>query len=208
MDDRQTGSVWTHFDGTILTGALADTGLALEIQPMIQTTWAEWQDLYPETLVLDWYEEFENRYRTNFQPGRAGLGPQFQKTVLNWDDRLPENELVLGVNLCDQFRAYVLADYSESLTVINDTLHDISIVVFLDNNTDYALAFQSVINDETLTFSVIEGAIVDDAGNTWDISGTAISGPLAGTKLSFATSFVTEWYGWAAYHPDTSIYDR
>lgn len=208
MDDRQTGSVWTHFDGTILTGSLADTDLALEIQPMIQTTWGEWQALYPKTLVLDWYEEFENRYRTNFQPGRAGLGPQFQKTVLNWDDRLPENQLVLGVNLCDQFQAYVLADYSESPTVINDTLDNTPIVIFLDNESNYALAFQSSVNDEPLTFSVIEGDIVDDAGNIWDISGTAVSGPLDGTKLSFVTSFITEWYGWAAYHPDTSIYGR
>jgi len=39
MSDRLTGSVWTHYDGTILTGPLAGTGTALTIQPMLQQRW-------------------------------------------------------------------------------------------------------------------------------------------------------------------------
>ena len=208
MADRQTGSIWTHFDGTILTGSLADTGLALDIQPMLQTTWEEWLTLHPKTLELDFYEEFADRHQPNFQPGGARLRPSFQQTILNWDDRLPDNELVLGANVCDQFRAYVLADFSGGLSIVNDTMDGIPIVIFMDGNSLYALAFQASVDEELLIFSVIDGAIVDDAGNTWDISGKATSGPLAGTKLLFVTSFITEWYGWAAYHPDTSIYGR
>ncbi len=109
MADRQTGSVWTHYDGSILNGPLAEVGLTLELRPTIHTTWSEWQKAYPDTIVLDWYPEYELRYRS-IEPGRAGLGPQFQATVLNWDDRLPENELVLGVNLGADYRAYVLSE--------------------------------------------------------------------------------------------------
>ncbi len=32
-------------------------------------------------------------------------------------------------------------------------------------------------------------------------------GELAGLQLTFVTSFFTEWYGWAAFHPETAIYD-
>ena len=42
MADRQTGSVWTHYDGSILTGPLAEQGIALELQPIVHTTWSNW----------------------------------------------------------------------------------------------------------------------------------------------------------------------
>ena len=37
-------------------------------------------------------------------------------------------------------------------------------------------------------------------------AGWAWRGNLAGVQLTFVTSFFTEWYGWAAFHPETGIY--
>ena len=42
MSDRQTGSVWTHYDGTVLTGPLADGEPRMQIEPMVQPRWADW----------------------------------------------------------------------------------------------------------------------------------------------------------------------
>ena len=207
MADRQTGSVWTHYDGSILNGPLAGKGLSLELQPIVHTTWAEWQAAYPETTVLDWYPEYENRYRS-IEPGRSGLGPQFQATVLNWDDRLAENELVLGANIGSDYRAYVLSELQAELQVIADELGGVPIVVFLEPDNSYGLAFKSELNGELVQWSVAGGQIVDSGGSAWDVSGKSISGPNAGSQLEFVTSFVTEWYGWAAYHPDTTIFGR
>ena len=36
------------------------------------------------------------------------------------------------------------------------------------------------------------------------LQGWAVIGPHAGTQPPFATSFVSEWYGWAAYFPQTT----
>ena len=44
-------------------------------------------------------------------------------------------------------------------------------------------------------------------GTRWDSSGLAVEGDLTGVQLAFVTSFFTEWYGWAAFHPDTTIYE-
>ena len=206
MDDRQTGSVWTHYDGAVLTGPMAGTGAYLEIQPLLHITWDEWRSLHPGTLVLDWYREFADRYR-QIKPGRGGLSPQFQATLLYEDDRLPINELVLGASVNGQSRAYVMADFS-GRTAINDTLGDLPIVILFDREADVALAYLAVVNGQTRLFSVDQGTFLDDTGNQWDINGRALAGPLGGTQLTFVTSFVTEWYGWAAYHPDTSIYGR
>lgn len=205
MKDRQGGSVWTHYDGSVLSGPLTDSGLRLEIQPIVHTTWAEWTELHPDTLVLDWYPEFSRRYR-DVVPGRAGLSSQFEDTLLNTDDRLPENKLVLGVNVGSEFRAYVLSEFGPEVTVINDTLGGIPVVIFIDSRVDFGLAFQASIGDQVLVFSSDGETITDSTGNIWLTNGLAESGPLAGTQLSYATSFVSEWYGWAAYHPETSIY--
>lgn len=207
MADRQTGSIWTHFDGTILTGPLANQAVRLEIQPIIHTTWGEWRAAYPTTTVLDWYPEFESRYR-EIQPGRGGLGPEFLATILNWDDRLSENELVLGVNLGSEYRAYVLAEFGEGLQVVEDVLAGSPIVVFLDPSNTFGLAFQRVLEDAELRFHVQDGQVIDESGSAWDLNGKAIGGPQAGSQLRFVTSFVTEWYGWGAYHPETTIYGR
>ena len=151
--------------------------------------------------------EYEARYR-NIEPGRAGLGPQFQATVLNWDDRLPQNELVLGVNQGAEFRAYVLAEFGSGLQVLEDELGGTAIAVFLEPDITFGLAFLSLIDGKPLEFVVEGGQIVDSGGSIWDVSGKATSGPHAGSQLEFVTSFVTEWYGWAAYHPQTSIFGR
>lgn len=205
MADRQTGSVWTHYDGSILTGPLAGQGKALEIQPIVHTTWEDWLATYPNTTVLDWYPEFESRYRS-IDPGRDGLGPQFQDTILNWDERLAQNELVLGVNVGSEYRAYVLADFGGGMQIVEDTLGGVPIVLFVETDTDFGLAFESTVNGDLISFEVEGDRIVDSVGSEWNISGKAINGPSAGGQLTFVTSFVTEWYGWAAYHPQTTIF--
>jgi hypothetical protein len=32
-----------------------------------------------------------------------------------------------------------------------------------------------------------------------------VEGALASVQLSFVTTFLSDWYGWAAFHPDTTI---
>jgi len=207
MADRSTGSVWTHFDGRVLTGELAENDIHLQIEPIIHTTWTDWVTLYPETTVLDWYSEFTGRYR-KIEPGRGGLGPQFLQTLLNIDERLPGNDLVLGVSLGSSERAYVLADFGEQPTVLHDTLGEQPIVIFLHGENTFALAYSRMLDGEELQFSMNAESIVDAGGTQWDLTGRAVAGPLAGSQLDYVTSFVTEWYGWAAYHPQTSIFGR
>jgi hypothetical protein len=43
-------------------------------------------------------------------------------------------------------------------------------------------------------------------GSEWDISGTAVSGPLAGRQLSRLASTTEFWFDWQLRHPDTLIH--
>ena len=76
MRDRETGSVWAHFDGKAIEGEME--GRRLEMVPMPQMTWPEWRDANPDTLVLSRDTPFQDRYRVvrigRFSPNEAAFG--------------------------------------------------------------------------------------------------------------------------------------
>ena len=199
MSDRLTGSVWTHYDGTILTGPLAGTGTALTIQPMLQQRWRDWVADHPDPSVLAWEDRYADRYWSG-EPGRPGLGREFLDTIVSLDTRLPENDLVLGVDTGTGSRAYRLAD-AAGFTVMDDEVGGVPVVVVMDAGSVFGIAFEATVDGEVRSFSALDGRVVDDTGVVWGLDGTT-----GGAQLRFVPSFVSEWYGWAAYHPDTEIW--
>ena len=92
MQDRQTGSLWSHVTGEALAGELA--GAELEILPAVQTTWSAWRQQHPDTEVLRKEGEVRSsRYAEYFaDPDRTGL---FRTRWLR--ERLPGKTLVYGL---------------------------------------------------------------------------------------------------------------
>jgi uncharacterized protein DUF3179 len=43
-------------------------------------------------------------------------------------------------------------------------------------------------------------------GSEWDISGTALSGPLAGRQLPRVPFVSDYWFDWRTYNPGTTVY--
>jgi hypothetical protein len=92
MQDKETGSLWSHIMGDCLDGEYA--GSQLEMIPVVQTSWSQWVEDHPETRVLKKSEEIKSsQYESYFNdPDRSGLFP----TV--WlEDRLPGKSLIHGV---------------------------------------------------------------------------------------------------------------
>ena len=204
MADRQSGSVWTHLEGKAIQGT--STGTTMAIILLLHTTWGEWLKLHPDTTVLDPNTPFAAQYRP-VTIGMSGLGPGFVQSLLSWDPRLPDGTIVVGVTSGDVSQAYALDILVEGLGAVNDILGELPIVVFHDKAKAFGIAYSRVLDGDTLTFSATGGRIVDDeTGTTWNQEGVAVDGPLAGQRLEFVTSFITEWYGWAAFHPSTGIY--
>ena len=46
-----------------------------------------------------------------------------------------------------------------------------------------------------------------ETGSTWSISGVATDGELAGTQLERIVGADHLWFSWAAFNPDTRIWD-
>ena len=62
MYDRATLSMWHSLTGEPVVGKLANSGLELELLPLVLTTWEEWLAENPDTTVLTEDQGFNRRY--------------------------------------------------------------------------------------------------------------------------------------------------
>ena len=202
MQDRETGTIWAHLDGKASTGSLA--GERLTMIPLAMSTWGEWQRSYPDTKVLSADTDYASFYRPvqlgTYNPQEARFG----------DNRLPSNALVVAVEAGGQFMGYPLDALSQENGVVNDTLGGEPVLALFDPAAQSGIAYSRDLDGTTLQFyngSPGSFELRDTATDTvWDSQGRAIDGPLAGSALTYLPSFISEWYGWSAYHPDTGLY--
>ena len=207
MWDEATGSAWSHLDGVALAGPLE--GEQLRVLPLQTTTWEAWVAEHPGTTVPS--IDTGRSYR-RVSLGRAGISGTFRDTLDGIDPRLPENELVIGVLAGDGAAAFPIE--AAAGAPMQGAVGGVPIVVLEDAGGIPSLAYHRALSDgRVLDFEHGPGAgsgegIVDvQTGSRWSSAGLALEGELAGVQLTFVTSFLTEWYGWAAFHPETAIYD-
>ena len=203
MRDRSTGSVFAHLDGFASQGPLA--GKRLRFIPIPLMTWADWKAEYPNTLVMDDNTPYRNQYSdmnaTQTDPRNSLYG----------DSRLPADDLVVGVEANGAFTGFPVDLVAATGRVVNGEVGGVPVVVVYDSSTNTGIAYNWTVNGQVLTFSARDSAnlvLVDDAtGSLWSKSnGRALIGDMKGSSLEFATSFISAWYGWSAYHPQTLLY--
>lgn len=130
-------------------------------------------------------------------------------------------ERVVTVALDGVDVAYSYTVLSE-LGAINDSQGGQDLVVLHDFGTSSALGAAFIVDGEDigatgvfdphvdgrkLTFIREDGQIKDvETVSSWDILGRAVSGPLAGAQLTPLVHGDHFWFAWAAFKPDTIIY--
>jgi hypothetical protein len=202
LADHETESIWTSFMGECIWGF--HLGARLEDLRILQISWGAWAKKHPDSLVADGNGESREGHGSTRWPGSLEdpLGD-----FRDLDPRLPQNHLVLGVEVGDAARAYPL-DTLIRRFVVNDDVGGLDVVVFGGQSEYTGVAFQRRLDDRLLRFVQRNGVPQDEeTGSTWDLTGLALSGPLAGSRLRHVRSLVEEWYEWAAYHPQTDIYE-
>lgn len=68
--------------------------------------------------------------------------------------------------------------------------------------------FESVLDGQELTFEASDNGFKDrQTQSTWNVLGQAIDGPLSGKRLTAVPHVDTFWFAWAAFQPQTRIFD-
>ena len=128
---------------------------------------------------------------------------------------------VLTVNLNSEAVAYPY-DILREVKVINDTVGGENVAIFWTEGTASALdtsnipegrdvgsavAYSRSLDSQILEFEFRDGKILDaQTGSEWNIFGLAIAGELKGKQLGPVVSINHFWFSWAAFKPETRIY--
>ncbi|HRQ41069.1 MAG TPA: DUF3179 domain-containing protein [Chloroflexota bacterium] len=219
MYDRQTESWWQQASGDAVIGEL--TGARLTFLPATIISWAEAKAQYPQAQVLSRDTGYTRRYGQNPYVGYDNINGSPFLFRGETPDQLPAMARVTTVALQDEVAAYPNQVLQE-VGVVNDRVGGTEIVVFWQPGLASALdsssiaegqdvgasgVFERVVNGRTLTFIIADGRITDEqTGSVWNIFGQATAGELVGQTLTPVVKVDHFWFSWAAFRPDTRIY--
>ena len=219
MYDRQSHSLWAQMEGRAIVGTRAGTKLTLV--PANTLSFEEWRAIHPAGKVLSRDTGHTRRYGVN--PYESYDQPQLRPFLFRDrpDPRRPPKERVVGIKLGDAARAYPWPVLAER-RVLHDRLAGQALVIFYQPGALSALddeeisrsravgatsAFSGVLEGRTLIFQATpEGFRDTETGSTWNLLGHAVTGPLAGSRLTAVPHVDAFWFAWAAFNPATTVY--
>ncbi len=221
MYDRATESLWTHFDGRAVVGLLAGEELEVVASPLL--SWVDFHEAYPTGQVLDPTQTgFVRDYGRNPYVGYDDVNTDpflFRGDV---DSRAAAKQRVVGVDIDSTPTAFALDAVSGSdAAATNTKVGETDIVILWRSGQATALeeasieegrdvgtvgVFVAEVDGEVLTFAAADGEVRDDqTGSLWGVTGEALDGPLAGTRLERIPHLDTFWFAWATYQPETIL---
>lgn len=222
MFDRQTGTLWNQLTGDPVLGELVGQEVALDVLPIVLTTWADWRTAHPQTLVLD----VETGFQRTYAPGAAyadyfaselTMFPVWQRS-----DLLPDKSQIYAVRVGGLPKAFPLSALTAE-QVVNDSVGETNVVLFAPRQTVEITGESQRTGIErsyspgtavrayergALTFSLNEsGQIIDQDGRVWQATERALIGP-AGEELARVGGHLAYWFGWFAFFPNTAVYGQ
>ena len=223
MHDRQTESWWQQATGKAIVGELTGAKLPFIASQLIGLD--QFAVAHPQGLVMSRDTGHVREYGRNPYAGYDAIDEQPFLFFGVSDGRLSPKERV--VTLGEQGREALSFPYAElrRASVAQVEFEGRSIVVLWTPGAVSALdrplieasddvgstgVFSATVDGLILSFTREGGEAtpITDAGtgSTWDVTGRAIDGPLAGTQLMPIPHGDHFWFAWAAFVSHTSIW--
>lgn len=195
MYDRATDSEWPQILGVAIDGPLAGQGLD-EVR-VFWTTWGAWKARHPDTQVLSEQTGFVRNYRRDpygsYNPVSGYYAPDSGRLfpVIHRDDRFSPKTEVFGFRT-EEGAAAVTTDALRDEAVINLDVGSRHYTVIHDSGLDTGWAFHNPGGVE------IRPADLDFTAE--GVTGLGID------ALEPINGFEAMWFAWAAFYPDTLLY--
>ena len=219
MFDSKSSTLWSQIMGRANIGILTDARLLKYPAQII--SFDEFQTSYPNALVLSRETGFNRPYGNNPYPGYDHISSPAFLFRGPTDNRLLAKERVVSIGLKEDSVAFPW-NLLREVHVVNHYVADTRITVFWKDGTTSALDTTKIGNgkpigavgvynrnvDETVLTFRWDGANFRDIETTskWALTGQAIEGTLQGRQLEPISHDNTLWFAWAAFKPETRIY--
>ncbi len=206
--DRETDSLWSQMLQTSVNGSRIRE--QPENLPLLETTFATLSAMYPDALVLTRDTGHVRQYDLYpYGNYREDTGLLFLTEP--FDNRLHPKERAIGIHTDTTAKVYQLEGFGDQTQAINEQFDGESIVVIGNTALDLAAIYSRELSDGTiLSMEPVQddlpNVMRDTEGNVWDVFGTAVSGPRAGTQLAAVRSYTAMWFGWSSHFDNVEIH--
>ena len=206
MTDEETGSWWQQISGVAVAGPLKGRRLTRVFHD--EVAFRLWLREHPGSRVL--VPSSDTAWVTFSRNWEVETAKLPVATRVRLSDSMPARTLVLGLELNGESKAWPMRALQRQLLII-DRLGGRTVALVLGEDGKSVRAFEPRIDSTFVELYMIPGSqplvMQDGQGNSWDWSGTATSGPLAGKKLVPLPVIKDYWFDWKTYHPGTSVYN-
>ncbi len=219
MFDRQTESLWQQLSGEAIVGRY--TGAKLTPLPAQILAFKQFAEAYPGGQVLSRETGYLRDYGRNPYAGYDDVGERPFLYRGPRDERLPPMEKVVALSLGGQDKAYPHR-LTRLRRVVEDEVDGQPVVVFHADGAVSALdaaqisasreigstgVFDPRLDGQRLSFRYEGGRFVDaQTQSTWDVTGRAVAGTLAGRRLRPIPHGDYFAFAWFAFKPKTALY--
>jgi len=206
--DRISNGHWLPLKFKCVNGELE--GYKIEGYNVVETTWANWSEMFPGSKVLS--RPLAASFNYSIDPYSSYKNSDtiyFSTNPLN--SKLSPKEKVHGIIVDKRLKTFKYEAFGDSTTIINDNFQGLSIVLIGDRSKQYIVSFERRIpGGPELDFFPSNDApniiMSDNEGNKYDIFGLAVDGPRKGQALNPTKSISGYWFAIAAMYPDPIIY--
>jgi hypothetical protein len=201
MRDEETGSWWQQITGEAIQGP--SKGQKLVPVDYDEVSYAVWKRENPNGRVL---RPEKDKAESDDWEKQVGKMRVTSSAVV--DGSLTPRDLIVGITINNESKAYPFSAIEKQSPIL-DFLGGKDIVILLGEEGKSVRAFERTIDGRKLEFlkKPETSEIVDaETGSTWDFSGTAINGDLAGKQLNRVQVLKDYWFDWHTYHPQTQLY--
>ena len=205
MYDKESNSFWPQM--FLKSAAGRNRGEELVIDRMIETTWGTWKKLFPETYVVSSQTGHSRNYNA-YPYGTFKSDNNINFPIENSDSRLHPKRRVMGILSGSEARAYQIADFGTA-SIVHDVVGGENFVIFGSAKHNFIVTFRTNRHFSVKSYDLDNGGLLftdSETGSVWNIFGEAVSGTLEGEVLAYGKSFISYWFAWAAFYPQTNIW--
>ena len=221
MYDRQTRTLWNQLTGKPVLGKLVESDLKLDLLPVVLTSWEEWLEQHPDTVVLDRDTGFSRPYELASAYGHYFSAPDTMFPVWQRGERLDTKDQIYALNIDDIPVAYPI-DVVAAEEVINHTIGETDVVVIGQRGVvevtgesrgagpvQYSAGSEIRAYDRgSLRFApgLNPDTVLDEDGNEWQVTEAMLVGP-DGLTAPRINGHLAYWFGWYSFFPQTEVYE-
>jgi hypothetical protein len=202
FEDATTKSWWRQSNGECIVGPLK--GYQLQEIKSEQLVLSAWVRKQPNTHVLQPDAQFKEKFEKmeTYDKGKS-KGDLTKRDTASWKDK----SWVIGIQDGPFARTYDWNQLTKQ-SIIQDSLPNNPIVIFLENDTASFHTYSRIINNMTLTFLKKKDSIWDvNTGSQWNYDGICIDGKLKGKTLANINSYQEFLHSWEFFHPKSIRYN-